>query len=112
MAISVFGGVGGMIAQERGPRPPGSSALMSRSRRRGNGHERDQIFDAADVLLHKVGFLPTAQLAGKTAGTLNARRDNAVVVSDLIASIRRLEDVGDDGVVGDAVAIPVAAGGV
>jgi homoserine acetyltransferase len=41
----------------------------------------DQIFDATDALLRKGGSLPVAQLAGKTAGTLNARRDNAEVMA-------------------------------
>jgi homoserine O-acetyltransferase len=39
-----------------------------------------QIFEAANVLLQKGGFLSTVRLAYKTVGTLNARRDNAVVV--------------------------------
>ena len=39
-----------------------------------------KIFEIANVLLQKGGFLPTVRLAYKTLGTLNARRDNAVLV--------------------------------
>jgi homoserine O-acetyltransferase/O-succinyltransferase len=39
-----------------------------------------QIFEASNIQLQKGGFLPTVRLAYKTVGTLNARRDNAVVV--------------------------------
>lgn len=39
-----------------------------------------KLFEIANVLLQKGGFLPTVRLAYKTLGTLNARRDNAVLV--------------------------------
>ena len=39
-----------------------------------------KFFEIANVLLQKGGFLPTVRLAYKTLGTLNARRDNAVLV--------------------------------
>ena len=39
-----------------------------------------KIFEIANVLLQKGGFLPTVRLAYKTLGNLNARRDNAVLV--------------------------------
>jgi len=37
-------------------------------------------FDVPNVMLHKGGVLPLARLAYKTLGTLNAARDNAVLV--------------------------------
>ena len=39
-----------------------------------------QMFDVADFALQRGGVLPTARLAYKTLGTLNAARDNAVLV--------------------------------
>jgi len=39
-----------------------------------------KLFEIANVLLQKGGFLPTVRLAYKTLGTLNPRRDNAVLV--------------------------------
>ncbi len=39
-----------------------------------------QVLELPNVLLQKGGMLPTARLAYKTLGTLNAARDNAVLV--------------------------------
>ena len=39
-----------------------------------------EMFEVPNVLLQKGGMLPTARLAYKTLGTLNAARDNAVLV--------------------------------
>jgi homoserine O-acetyltransferase len=39
-----------------------------------------EIFEIANVMLQKGGFLPTVRLAYKTLGTLSASRDNAVLV--------------------------------
>jgi homoserine O-acetyltransferase len=38
------------------------------------------LFEAPNFMLQKGGFLPVARLAYKTVGTLNAARDNAVLV--------------------------------
>jgi homoserine O-acetyltransferase len=39
-----------------------------------------EIFEVANVVLQKGGFLPAVRLAYKTLGSLNVRRDNAVLV--------------------------------
>jgi homoserine O-acetyltransferase/O-succinyltransferase len=38
------------------------------------------VFETSNVMLQKGGFLPSVRLAYKTLGTLNAARDNAVLV--------------------------------
>ena len=48
-----------------------------------------EVFEAPNVLLRKGGTLPVARIAYKTLGTLNAARDNAVLVPGWYAGTHR-----------------------